>query len=354
MRTREAILHELATEQAKLAELERELSAARNRINSLNTELQTTPVAKPTALPLTTTVARGAPATPADKVKLFRSLFRGRPDVFPVRFVSKKTGNPGYAPACSNKWEPGLCHLKSGGKCSDCPNQAFVPIEDRVVIDHLRGRHVMGCYPMLEDETTWFLAVDFDKTSWKEDVASFAETSRAHDIPAAVERSRSGNGAHAWFFFASPVSANVARRMGCYLITATMNRRHELSMQSYDRLFPNQDTMPRGGFGNLIALPLQHEPRQLGNSVFIDEQFEPFPDQWAFLASVPRIDPTLVTKIAQEAIRTDQVVGVRFTELTDDQESSKPWTIPPSKRDREIPITGPLPATVRGVLSQRL
>ena len=152
----------------------------------------------------------------------------------------------------------------------------------------------------------------------------------------------------------SSVAIRCWRRMGSYLITATMDRRHELSMQSYDRLFPNQDTMPRGGFGNLIALPLQHEPRQLGNSVFIDEQFEPFPDQWEFLASVPRIDPALATKIAQEAIRADQVVGVRFTELTDVQEDAKPWTVPPSKRDREIPIIGPLPSTVRAVLSQRL
>jgi hypothetical protein len=142
--------------------------------------------------------------------------------------------------------------------------------------------------------------------------------------------------------------------MGSYLITATMNRRHELSMQSYDRLFPNQDTMPRGGFGNLIALPLQYEPRQHGNSVFIDEQFEPFPDQWAFLASVPRVDPALATKIAQEAIRTDQVVGVRFSELTDDHEDSTPWTTPPSKRDSAVPISGPLPSAVRAVLSQRL
>jgi hypothetical protein len=353
MRTREAILHELTTEQVKLVALERELSSARGRIDALNAELQTAPVAKPT-LPLTTAVVRKFPATPADKVKLFRSLFRGRVDVFPVRFVSKKTGNPGYAPACSNKWEPGLCHLKSGGKCSDCPNQAFVPVEDRVVIDHLRGRHVIGCYPMLEDETTWFLAVDFDKGSWKEDVSLFAETSHSLDIPVAIERSRSGNGAHAWFFFASPVSANIARRMGCYLLTVTMDRRHELSMQSYDRLFPNQDTMPRGGFGNLIALPLQHESRQFGNSVFIDPQFEPFPDQWAFLASVPRIDPALVAKIAQQAIRTDQVTGVRLAELTDEQEDSKPWTIPPSRRDPETPIAGPLPSTVRAVLSQRL
>jgi superfamily II DNA or RNA helicase len=133
-----------------------------------------------------------------------------------------------------------------------------------------------------------------------------------------------------------------------------MNRRHELSMQSYDRLFPNQDTTPRGGFGNLIALPLQYEPRQHGNSVFIDEQFELFPDQWAFLASVSRIDPALATQIAQEAIRTDQVVGVRFAELTDDHEDAAPWITPPAKRDSAAPVSGPLPPAVRAVLSQRL
>jgi hypothetical protein len=134
--------------------------------------------------------------TPADKVKLFRSLFRGRTDVFPIRFVSKKTGKPGYAPACSNKWERGLCLLKTGGKCSDCVHQAFVPIGDQVVIDHLQGRHVLGTYPLLEDETCWFLAVDFDKGSWKEDVAAFAETCQSVGAPVAIERSRSGNGAH--------------------------------------------------------------------------------------------------------------------------------------------------------------
>ncbi len=98
------------------------------------------------------------------------------------------------------------------------------------------------------------------------------------DIPAAVEHSRSGNGAHVWFFFSSTVPAISARRMGCYLITETMMRRHQLAMSSYDRLFPNQDTLPKGGFGNLIALPLQYEPRQAGNSVFLDEAFQPQPD----------------------------------------------------------------------------
>jgi superfamily II DNA or RNA helicase len=222
------------------------------------------------------------------------------------------------------------------------------------VIDHLRGRHVIGCYPLLEDETCWFLAVDFDKSSWEEDVSAFAATSRSLGVPSAIERSRSGNGAHAWFFFATPVSANTARRMGCYLITETMARRHELSMKSYDRLFPNQDTMPRGGFGNLIALPLQYEPRQQGNSIFVDECLEPYADQWAFLASVQRIEPGIAEIIAQEATRTGQIIGVRFAEILDDQVESAPWTHSRPTLKSSPTIIGPLPSVVRGVLAQRL
>ncbi|MGH8241948.1 MAG: TOTE conflict system archaeo-eukaryotic primase domain-containing protein [Steroidobacteraceae bacterium] len=285
---------------------------------------------------------------------LFRSLFRGRLDVFPVRFVSKKTGKAGYAPACSNKWEPALCLLRTGGRCSDCVNQAFVPVSDPVVTDHLQGRHVMGVYPLLEDETCWLLAVDFDGRSWQEDVAAFAETCRSVGTPVAIERSRSGNGAHAWFFFSTPISANVARRFGCYLITETMSRRHELSMASYDRLFPNQDTMPRGGFGNLIALPLQHEARQQGNSVFIDDALSPFADQWAFLASVQRIEPVAVEMIARQATRTGQVIGVRIAEDVDDETSATPWKRLPSGRTAPTRIPGALPSKVIAVLAQRL
>ena len=138
-----------------------------------------------------------------------------------------------------------------------------------------KGITSIGVYPLLSDETCWLLAVDFDKQCWAEDVTAFAETCRSFGVPVAVERSRSGNGAHAWFFFASPVSAGIARRMGCFLITETTSRRHQLGMESYDRLFPNQDTMPRGGFGNLIALPLQYEARNQGNTVFLDDSLEP-------------------------------------------------------------------------------
>jgi hypothetical protein len=135
----------------------------------------------------------------------------------------------------------------------------------------------------------WFLAADFDKKDWQADVRAFTETCRRADIPYALERSRSGNGAHVWFFFSSPVAAATARRMGSYLLTETMARRHQLSISFYDRLFPNQDTIPKGGFGNLIALPLQFKLRQEGNTLFLDDELEPFQDQWGFLSTLPRI-----------------------------------------------------------------
>jgi superfamily II DNA or RNA helicase len=343
-------LRELDAAGSSLADVERTSGELRATIAALKAELAAlSPMLNsgPASQPGTST-----PQTPADKVKLFQSLFRGRADVFPLRFVSKKTGRGGYAPACSNKWVAELCILKQGGKCSDCTNQAFIPVSEQVVVEHLRGHHVMGVYPLLEDESCWFLAVDFDKGSWQEDVAAFAGTCRSARLPVAIERSRSGNGAHAWFFFAMPVSANIARRMGCFLITETMNRRHELSMESYDRLFPNQDTMPRGGFGNLIALPLQHEARQHGNSVFVDEEFKPFADQWGFLASVNRIQPSDAELVVQEATRTGQVIGLRVVDNGEDEPA--PWERRPSGRDPVKPVTGPLPREVKAVLAQRL
>lgn len=175
---------------------------------------------------------------------LFRRLFRGREDVFPTRFISKKTGKAGYAPACRNKLRPGICELPRIN-CGECPNQAFVPVDDDAVMAHLPGRDVMGVYPLLEDDTCWFLAVDFDKGGWAEDVIAFVETARRIGLPIAIERSRSGNGAHAWFFLSAPVAPSAARDMGCHLTTETMSYRHQLGMDSYDRLL-NQGAR-RGG-----------------------------------------------------------------------------------------------------------
>jgi hypothetical protein len=272
----------IAREEARLAELEKQVELTRHRLTVLREQRPPSPPVVPTA--------PNGPLAPAEKVSLFRSLFRGRADVFPKRWANSKAAKKGYAPACANEWVRGVCE-KPRVKCGECPNQAFTAVSDRVVADHLQGKHVIGVYPLLEDETCWLLAVDFDKACWQEDVGAFAETCRTLDLSVAVERSRSGNGAHAWMFFTSPVAACAARQMGSFIVTRAMERRHQLSMSSYDRLFPNQDTMPRGGFGNLIALPLQHVPRQQGNTVFLDGRFEPHADQWAYLASIGRNPP---------------------------------------------------------------
>jgi len=350
---RQTLESEIAGEEASLRRLEAEQAEAKARLSALRSDLAALDLVSLSARAPTSTVADG-PQTPAEKVKLFRQLFRGRPDLYPTRFVSKKTGKPGYAPACSNKFVPGVCELPKV-KCGDCTKQAFRPVDDGAVFAHLKGQHVMGAYAMLEDETCWFLAADFDKSTWTEDVRAFVETSRRLGLPAVVERSRSGNGAHVWFFFSAPIAASTARKLGSYLITEAMAQRHELGMDSYDRLFPSQDTMPRGGFGNLIALPLQHGPRQDGNSVFLDDHLVAIPDdqQWSFLASVERIDPMAVERITSEATRSGSVIGVRFADATD-EEHAAPWTRKPSGKQPAPRVTGPLPARVGAVIAQRL
>jgi superfamily II DNA or RNA helicase/very-short-patch-repair endonuclease len=296
-------------------------------------------------------------STPAEKIALFRSLFRGREDVYPRRFESRKTGKAGYAPACANEWVRGVCE-KPKIKCADCSHRAFLPVTDEVVRWHLSGRDdlgrdfVMGVYPMLLDEACLFLAVDFDKESWQADVGAFVETCRTLEVPVALEQSRSGNGAYVWFFFAEAVSASGARKLGSHILTETMERRPDLGLGSYDRLFPNQDTLPKGGFGNLIALPLQKSARERGNSVFLNEQFNPHPDQWAFLSSMQRISRARVESLAREAETRGRVVGVRMAIAEDDDDA--PWTAPPSRRRKEPPIAGPLPDEIEMVLGDQI
>jgi superfamily II DNA or RNA helicase len=199
---------------------------------------------------------------------------------------------------------------------------------------------------LLPNETCWFLAVDFDQKTWKDDASSFVDSCREWNVPSALERSRSGKGAHVWVFFAAPVAATFARRLGAALLTRTMERRHQLGLGSYDRLFPNQDTMPQGGFGNLIALPLQKIPRKSGYSVFLDDSLEPIRDQWRYLASIPRMESLAVERIVRGVEKTGNVVGVRMS-LVDEDSLEDPWLLPPSRRAPEKPISGPLPATVR-------
>jgi superfamily II DNA or RNA helicase len=337
----------IARAESRLAELAGEQATVALELRELRAELAAAETTESSGAP---TAAESMPQSPAEKVALFRSLFAGRDDVFAKFWQNPKTGRKGYAPACRNEWVRGVCE-KPRVKCGECPDQAFIPVTDEVVTEHLRGRLVMGVYPMLRDETCRFLAADFDGDGWRDDVAAYVETSRRFGLDPAVERSRSGDGAHVWFFFAEPVAAVTSRRLGCHLITETMERRHELSMRSYDRLFPNQDTMPRGGFGNLIALPLQYEARQDGNSVFVDDGFVPYPDQWGRLATVDRLSVPRVEEIVRDATAGGRVVGLRIADADDVED---PWLRPSQRSHSLVRDVGPLPDEVAVVVAQRI
>ena len=290
-----------------------------------------------------------APTDKDSKVALFRSLFRGREDVYAERW-RMKDGNWGYRPAGQKDWEAILASRPEDRKKVDRQTRTLYPFTDEVVKLHLTGKKAIGIYPLLTDETCWLLAADFDKKTWQDDALAFVATCHRLNVPAYLERSRSGNGGHVWIFFERPISAMHARAMGCAILTQTMERRHHLGLDSYDRFFPNQDTLPKGGFGNLIALPLQWMPRQNDNSVFVDDALHPYPDQWQLLASVRRIQHDQVEWIVNDASRRGQVVGVRIAP-TDPDAQDEPWTMPPSKKVAEMSVQGPFPECVELVQS---
>lgn len=279
-----------------------------------------------------------------EKVALFRRLFRGRTDVYPVRWESKTTGKSGYAPACANEWRAGVCE-KPRIKCGDCGNRLLIPLSDKVIYNHLAGEHTVGVYPLMEDDSCYFLAVDFDEAEWRDDSRAFMHSCDELGIPAALEISRSGKGAHAWVFFAGRVSARDARRLGTAIISHTCTRTRQLQLTSYDRLFPNQDTMPKGGFGNLIALPLQKAPRETGFSVFVDAYLSPYPDQWAFLAS---IQPMAAHDIEPTILRATGDIHPLDVTFIDDEDLATPWKHESTSNRK---LAGPIPKSLRVTLA---
>ena len=223
-----------------------------------------------------------------------------------------------------------------------------MPVTDQVIYDHLAGKHTVGVYPLLTDDTCFFLAVDFDAGDWRNDVLAFMKSCGELDVPAALEISRSGNGAHVWIFFGEPVPAREARQLGAALISYTCDRTRQLSLSSYDRFFPNQDTLPKGGFGNLIALPMQKHPRKLGRSVFVGENFEPYPDQWAFLASIRPMSQQELEDAILRGSAGRYPLDVAFVVEEDEKE---PWK---RSTPAHIKITAPLPESLTLVMANQI
>ena len=264
-----------------------------------------------------------------EKVGLFRSLFRGREDVFARRWFSKATGKAGYQPVCQNEWGQ-LCD-KRKFKCAECPNRQFSPLTDNDFYRHLEGkdvdgRDVIGLYVLNEDNTCNLLCTDFDDNNcehgYQENVIAFVDVCKSWGVPCSIERSRSGNGAHVWIFFEAPVLAVKARRLGNAILTEAMNRDGRISFKSYDRFFPNQDTLPEGGLGNLVALPLQGNARKNGNSVFVNEYFEPFRDQWEYLLNISKLSAFALEEILKQ---TANIMPLGDLSKTSE---SKPWEVP--------------------------
>ena len=287
-------------------------------------------------------------ATAEQRIALFRSLFRGREDIYAIRWENND-GRSGYMPKADRDWKSYLSAKDEDRKKVDRLTRTYRPLTDDVIHGHLIGEQTVGVYPLLQDETCWLLAVDFDKNAWQEDTVAFLAACSELSVPAALERSRSGKGGHVWIFFERAIPASTARKLGCAILTRTMESRHQLGLDSYDRLFPNQDTMPKGGFGNLIALPLQKIPRANKNSVFVDAEFRPYPDQWEFLASVKRMSADAVEAVVLEAQKRGNLLGVRINNAED--EDIDPWALPPSKARAEREIPGPFPALVQIVRS---
>ena len=309
--------------QQRVEELEKENQELRRqlgypeRIQSVVPKLSTIETIQDTA-------AVHMKSTPEEKIRLFRSLFRGREDVFARRWYSVQKEKGGYAPVCANEWKCGVC-IKPKGKCSKCENRVLVPLDDTTIYKHLSGKDangqdVIGLYPILADDTCYFLAIDFDDGAWQENVSAVRCVCSEWGIPCGVERSRSGEGAHLWVFFEDAIPCATARKLGSALLTAAMEREGKLKLDAYDRMFPCQNTLPNGGFGNLIALPLQGQARKKGNSLFVDESFQPHPDQWAYLSSVRKLGLAEVDVLVKAHSHGDALGNLCVVEST-----SKPW-----------------------------
>lgn len=292
--------------EARLAELEREKQQLIDRREQLRKPEPTASVSNF--------------LTPEQKITIFSRLFRGRTDIFANRWQNQ-LGRSGYSVACDNEWARGICN-KPRIKCQECNHRQFSLLNDQVIYRHLAGLQIVGLYPLLQDNTCYLLAADFDKGNWQEEVKAMSRACTKYGVPHAIEISRSGNGAHLWIFFEDTVPANEARLLGFGLLDAAMEIYPNLSFDSYDRLFPNQDILPEGGFGNLIALPLQREARRSGNSSFVDTELNIIDDQWQHLAQTKQLSRGRLSKLLSQLSSNASLIAEQG--VTDNR---PPWEI---------------------------
>ncbi|MDR3344988.1 MAG: DEAD/DEAH box helicase family protein [Oscillospiraceae bacterium] len=262
-----------------------------------------------------------------EKVALFMELFHGREDVYAKHWHSEKRGTSGYSPVCLNEWSPGVCDKKRY-KCAVCPHRRFAPPDSSAVFRHLSGKSrtgadIMALYPLTADENCHFLAIEFGDESWRDDVTAFRAVCTDFTLFPAVERVNA-NSAHVWFFFAEKIRAVLARRFGNALLTAAMNRRHEIPFGVYDRLFPNSDAAPRGYFGSPIPLPLQGRARKSGDGVFVDDNHAQCADQWHFLSQIKKLDISHIDNVIRQLSGNTELGELAAYEDDDERE---PWKL---------------------------
>ncbi len=272
--------------EVELAALRAEVARLR-RLLDLTPEQARPPAAAQSGLFLDRPGPVSASSSNGDKVRFFRTLFAARMDVYAIRWENARTGRSGWAPAVEGGWRKGT-------------NRPYLRLTDQVVQAHLKGEIHLGLYPLLVGDDCRWLAADFDGSSAMLDALAYLKAARAIGVPAALEVSRSGIGAHVWIFFTGPVPAATARALGTGLLREAIALRGRMNLTAYDRLFPSQDVLPAsGGIGNLIAAPLQGRSRRQGATVFLDlATLEPHTDQWAYLATLNRMSPREVKQLA--------------------------------------------------------
>lgn len=240
--------------------------------------------------------------TPQEKIEIFKSVFRGREDVFASYWEKADKSISGYTPVCLNEWKSGICYKLQRQRCKDCPNAQYTGLNDYQIEQHLRGHKLLGIYPLLESNESYFIAADFDGKNWQKDILKFYEKCTEFNLPVYIERSKSGEGGHAWLFFEDKYPAFKSRDVVINILREAKIIDQFTKDDSFDRLFPNQDNLSGKGFGNLIALPLYGKARENGNTVFLDPKNDllTISNQWELLSGIQKIDLAHLDKLYDE------------------------------------------------------